>query len=125
MEIERLRNIKKESDGKIQILIEKVTEYESRLNILQQENMRLEQKMKKSVFVEKQGIPSQVYSVEKIVSAGEQPRVERNVYGFQQITTSTLTDYKVGEQKDRMVPTETVTRLASDYMNDPRTRTGE
>lgn len=125
MEIERLRNIKKESDGKIQILIEKVTEYESRINILQQENMRLEQKMKKSVFVEKQGMPSQVYSMEKIVSAGEQPRVERNVYGFQQITTNTLTDYKVGEQKDRMVSTETVTRLASDFMNDPRTKTGE
>lgn len=53
LEKDRLNNINREHEKKIRVLIEKVTDYESRINILQQENARLEQRMKRSTFIDK------------------------------------------------------------------------
>ncbi|CAD8128799.1 unnamed protein product [Paramecium sonneborni] len=54
IEIERQKNIKQEQENKIQVLITSVTDYESRLHILEQENARLENKIKRQIFTEKQ-----------------------------------------------------------------------
>lgn len=49
LEYERILNNKKEQDYKIQQLIQKLTEYESELNILRYSTVRLENRMKNTL----------------------------------------------------------------------------
>ncbi|CAD8161913.1 unnamed protein product [Paramecium pentaurelia] len=80
VEIERQRNIRKEQENKIQVLITNITNYESRLHILEQENARLETKAKKQIIIDK---PSDQYIVNQLLGQ-QSSQVKTNI-----ITTTT------------------------------------
>ncbi|CAD8081197.1 unnamed protein product [Paramecium sonneborni] len=104
IEIERQKNIRKDQENKIQKLIENITELESRMHILEQENARLETKMKKQIIIDK---PSDQYIVNQLLgqaSSQSKSNLITNTINVQNVQGTGIVTRQSGMNQINQVP---------------------